>query len=24
MSVLVLTIGPLFRSLRYFQARADA
>ena len=24
MSVLVLTIGPLFRSMRYFQARADA
>ena len=24
MSVLVLTIGPLFRSLRYFQVRADA
>jgi membrane AbrB-like protein len=24
MSVIVLTIGPLFRSLRYFQERADA
>jgi membrane AbrB-like protein len=24
MSVLVMTIGPLFRSMRYFQARADA